>query len=237
MQSLMTLVAFLCGIGAIVASPGSGRAASEDRVRDAIVKSQRLGAHGIGYNRDSLVALSKTLTPDDLPAMLGMLKGESPVKTGVVFALASQCGAAIAPLLAEASRDDFPLAQIADARDVLRILAGFDGCSASDRESGRSAEVKLDRLERRQIERVMESVRTHREEEARVETNALKLLNPDKASEVTLEECIEVVLRSRAVLQGEKGRKSGRESLDDTVSRNAIESCYDRERKKAGLSP
>lgn len=232
MHPLKTLVALLFGIGAVAASPEGGRAASEDRVRDAIVKSQRLGAHGLGYNHDSLVALSKALTPDDLPTMLGMLKNKSSSKTGVVFALASQCGAAIAPVLAEVSHDDYPLAQMADARDSLRILAGFGGCSAADRESARSAERELERVERRKIDRVMESVRTHRSEDARVENNALKLLNPDRASEVSLEECIEVVMRSRAALQGGEGRKSSRKSVDDTLSRNAIESCYDRERKK-----
>ena len=232
MPPLVALVALLFGIGASVAFPVSSSAASEDRVRDAIVKSQRLGPHGLGYNRDSLVALSKSLTPDDLPAMLGLLKSESSSKTGVVFALASQCGAAIAPLLEEASHDDFSLAQMADARDALRILAGFDRCSPADRDAARSAGVKLERLERRQIERVMESVRTHREEDARVQKNALKLLNPEKAKEVTLEECIEVVMRSRAALQGEEGRQTSRKSVDDTLSRNAIESCYERERKE-----
>jgi hypothetical protein len=229
----MAFAVLLLGIGTAGLFPEYGSASSEDRVRDAIVRSQRLGAHGLGYNRDSLVTLSKALTPGDVPAILQLFTADSDLQTGATFALASQCGASIAPLMAEVAQDEFPLSRMSGAREALRHLAEFERCTDADHEQARAAMARIDHLEQERIDRLIRSSRQRREEDTRIENNALKLLNPEQARDVTLEECIEVVMHSRAAMRGETSGKPRSKSVDDTLSRNAIQSCYDRERKKA----
>ncbi|WP_455245088.1 hypothetical protein [Petrachloros mirabilis] len=233
MRERMVFAFLLLGIGIVGLFPEYGSANSEDRVRDAIVRSQHLGAHGLGYNRDSLVTLSKALTPGDVPAILRLFTTASRLQTGVTFALASQCGASIAPLVEAVSQNEFPLSLMSDAREALRHLSEFERCTDTDREQARAAMVQIDRMEQDRIDHLIRSARKHRGEDARIESNALKLLNPEQARDVTLEECIEVVMHSRAAMRGETSRKPRSKSVDDTLSRNAIQSCYDRDRKKS----
>lgn len=233
MRERMACAVLLLGIGALGLFPEYGSANSEERVRDALIRSQRLGVHGLGYNRDSLLTLSKTLTPGDVPAILQLFTSASQWQTGATFALASQCGTSIAPLMAAVSQNEFPLSRLSDAREALRLLAEFERCTDADREEARAAMGRIDRLEQERIDRLIRSSRQRREADARIENNALKLLNPEQAGDVTLEECIEVVMHSRAAMRGETSGKPRSKSVDDTLSRNAIQSCYDRERKKA----
>lgn len=126
MRKRMAFAVLLLGIGTVGLFPEYGSANSEDRVRDALIRSQRFGVHGLGYNRDSLLTLSKTLTPGDVPAILQLFTSASQWQAGATFALASQCGTSIAPLMAAVSQNEFPLSRISDARESLRHLAEFE---------------------------------------------------------------------------------------------------------------
>src|SRR6266852_2369593 len=75
----------------------AGDSESIERVRRIILHSRHLGAHGMGYNNQSLTTLSQKLTPADIPTLLGLL-AEKDLRVGVQFALASQCEAAIIPV-------------------------------------------------------------------------------------------------------------------------------------------
>jgi hypothetical protein len=71
---------------------------SPARVRQIILSTRHLGAHGMGYNTQSLWQLSKKLTPGDIPVLICLASGNNDVRVGAQFGLASQCGAAIEPL-------------------------------------------------------------------------------------------------------------------------------------------
>ena len=77
-------------------SPAEGPKSIE-RVRQIILHSQTLGAHGMGYSSQSLNTLSRKLTPADVPTLIG-LAADHDLHVGVQFALASQCTAALIPI-------------------------------------------------------------------------------------------------------------------------------------------
>lgn len=93
--------------------------ASDDgdaRIKQLILHSQRLGAHGLGYNADSMQELSKKLGANDIPSLIRLLKDEDvDIAAGAKFGLASQCGAAIEPVQRAAEKPyDMLLAEVAN---------------------------------------------------------------------------------------------------------------------------
>src|SRR5215471_6658473 len=70
---------------------------SKAELKTIILRSRHLGAHGMGYNDDSLTKLSRTITPDDIPNLISLL-GDRELRAGAQFALASQCEASIKPV-------------------------------------------------------------------------------------------------------------------------------------------
>ena len=93
------------------AQPQTGDSKSVEQVRGIILRSQHLGAHGVGYNRQSQNLLSHKLTSADIPTLISLLADEQ-LHTGAQFALASQCEAAIIPV-----RESVGFRQIPGARD------------------------------------------------------------------------------------------------------------------------
>src|SRR5690349_4453953 len=75
----------------------AGDSESIERVRRIILHSRHLGAHGMGYNNQSLNTLSQKLTPADIPTLVDLLADKN-LPVGVQFALASQCEAAVIPV-------------------------------------------------------------------------------------------------------------------------------------------
>src|SRR5712691_5711511 len=70
----------------------------KEKVREIILSTQHLGAHGMGYNLQSVQQMSQKLTAADVPILLELFKepiGQVPfeknVHVGVQFALASLC--------------------------------------------------------------------------------------------------------------------------------------------------
>src|SRR5215468_6971776 len=60
---------------------------SKAELKTIILRSRHLGAHGMGYNDDSLTKLSRTITPDDIPNLISLL-GDRELRVGAQFALA-----------------------------------------------------------------------------------------------------------------------------------------------------
>src|SRR5260370_42447149 len=120
---ILVLAASLC-LAANAQSP-AGNSESLERVRRIILRSQHLGAHGIGYNNQSHNTLSQKLTPGDVPTLIDLL-ADKDVRVGVQFALASQCGAAIIPVREAVIQHKMPFL---DAEDVMRLIEDFTVCT------------------------------------------------------------------------------------------------------------
>src|SRR5713226_7115895 len=98
MSSRFVFILVLSGLclAANAQSP-AGDSESIERVRRIILHSRHLGAHGMGYNNQSLNTLSQKLIPADIPTLIDLL-ADKDLSVGVQFALASQCNAAIIPV-------------------------------------------------------------------------------------------------------------------------------------------
>src|SRR5262245_11953530 len=96
-----------------------------ERVRRAILNSRHLGAHGLGYNEQSMEALSRKLTPSDIPVLVKLLEDRD-LRVGAQFALASQCEAAILPVRDAAV--DHKMSFL-DADDTISLIERFSRCS------------------------------------------------------------------------------------------------------------
>ena len=148
----------------------------------------------MGYSGQSLIELSRKLTPADIPALMPLVSDRE-LRTGVQFALASQCEAAIAPIREAAAqrRMDF-----LDAFGVMELISGFDGCTLRARERARAAQVELETLRRDYQAKAQQKTQQQADDDARIQRNALKMTqNPRQAAqELSREEREEIYRRS-----------------------------------------
>ena len=105
-------------------SPAGGPKSIE-RVRQIILHSRTLGAHGMGYSSQSLNTLSRKLTPTDIPTLIG-LAADQDLHVGAQFALASQCEAALIPVREAVMQHQLPFL---DAEDVMGLIEDFGLCT------------------------------------------------------------------------------------------------------------
>ncbi len=165
---------------------------SIDQLRHIILHSRNLGAHGMGYGSQSLNTLSRKLTPADIPPLMDLVSAKD-LHVGVQFALASQCEAALSPVrTAVIERKMFFL----DAEDVMRLIENFAACSPETqrRSSAMRSEIHLlGEAEQRQAEA---NAKERAADDARIQRNALKMLDPDQAKSLTRQEREEVYQRS-----------------------------------------
>src|SRR5262249_42600114 len=77
----------------------AGTSTDRDAIRRILLESRHLGAHGLGYNAQSHAELAKELSPAAVPTLLDLLVHDHETRVGAIFGLASQCGAAIRPIL------------------------------------------------------------------------------------------------------------------------------------------
>src|SRR5690242_18785762 len=101
--------------------PDSG---SIERVRQIILNSRTLGAHGMGYGSQSLRTLSQKLTSSDVPTLID-LSSQKDLHVGVQFALASQCEAALIPVREAVIHHEMPFPE---GQEVMRLIEDFSGC-------------------------------------------------------------------------------------------------------------
>jgi hypothetical protein len=175
---------------------------SEARVRQIILSTRHLGAHGMGYNTQSLWQLSKKLTPADIPVLLSIASGEPGISVGAQFALASQCGPSVAAVREAVVRDDAAQRKFIylDAEDTLQLISEFVRCSPEVRRQALDARDEIQRLREQEHTLIEQESKQKADDDARIQANGLKLLDPKQAKTLTREERLEVYRRSLAAM-------------------------------------
>jgi len=196
MRSRLLAFGSMCLI--LAASAWAAAQKSEARVRQIILSTRHLGAHGIGYSTTSLWQLSRKLTPADIPVLISLASGDSDLRVGAQFALASQCGASIDPVRTAASeREHF---RALSAEDTLLLLSEFEGCSSEARAQAAAARLEVRRMIEDEHQRIEQKAKHDSENDARIQANGLKLLDPEQAKTLTREERLEIFHRSLAAM-------------------------------------
>jgi hypothetical protein len=178
--------------GLLLGSCLADDATTLERQRHVILNSRHLGAHGLGYNNDSLQALSRALTPADIPKLVNLAADEE-LRVGVQFALASQCEAAIFPVREAAVEHKM---MFIDAEDIMQLIEDFDGCTPEARERAANMRSEIGTLAEIDAARLQKEAREKAAENARIQRNALKLTDPLQAKQLTREEREEIFHRS-----------------------------------------
>ena len=156
----------------------------------------------MGYGDRSMRELSRNLSPADVPSLIALLTDRT-VRVGAQFALASQCEASILPI-----REAAKLHQLnfLDASDVMDLISGFSGCPATARDAARAMRGEIDQLSQDEQARIAEESKRRAENDARIQANSIKMMDPIRAKELTREEREEVYQRSlKAMGLNEKG--------------------------------
>jgi hypothetical protein len=170
----------------------AGGPKSIERIRQIILHSRTLGAHGIGYSSQTLTTLSRKLTPTDVPTLIG-LAADHDLHVGAQFALASQCEAALIPVR-EAVMQHKVL--FLDAEDVLGLIEGFGVCTQETQQRSSAMRSEIHSLGEAEQRRSEEVAKEKAAEDARIQRNALKMLDSEQAKDLTLKEREEVYRRS-----------------------------------------
>jgi len=165
---------------------------SVERVRSIILGSQHLGAHGMGYNDQSLNILSQKLTPADIPVLIDLLPDKE-LRTGLQFGLASQCDAALLPVRDAAQDHKMPFF---DAEETMRLVESFAGCTAKAKQGAAAMRFEIHSLSEADHRRIMQEAQANAAEDARIQRNALKMMDPKQAKDLTRQEREEVFRRS-----------------------------------------
>jgi len=190
-ESVVILVlASLC-LAANAQSP-AGDSKSVEQVRHIILRSQHLGAHGMGYNNQSQKTLSHKLTPVDVPTLIHLVADED-LRVGVQFALASQCETAIIPVREAVVQHKM---LFLDAEDVMRLIEDFAVCTPQTRQRASAMRSEIHSLGEAERTRLEQEAKEKVAEDARIQRNALKITDPTQAKELTRQEREEVYRRS-----------------------------------------
>src|SRR5260370_2465869 len=130
----------------------AGHAESVERVRRVILESQHLGAHGMGYDDQSLNTLSQKLTPADISVLIDLLRDKD-LRIGIQFGLASQCEAALFALRDAALDHRMPFF---DAEDTMRLVESFAGCTAKAKQGAAAMRSEIHSLIEADHRRIMQ---------------------------------------------------------------------------------
>jgi hypothetical protein len=184
-----------------------------------ILHSRHLGAHGMGYNERSLLELSHALTPDDIPNLISLL-GNGEIRVGAEFALASQCEAALQPLREAAIQTD--KVDVLEAEDITELIAGFSQCAPETQAKARELRAEIDKTnEERQAKRALE-LQEKAKEDARIQQNALKMMDPEQKKTLTRAEREEVFRRSVKAAGLENPQTPEQKSLVERMYRTMV---------------
>jgi hypothetical protein len=163
------------------------------RVREIVLKSQRMGAHGLGYNNESLRELSQKLRPDDVAALMRLTKEkDGDVSVGAEFGLASQCEAAIDPVRRAAEKP----ADMRLAEEVLELIAKNEACTEEVRKEGTRNKNEVSAARKAYYQKRAEELAAERANDQRIQANGLKMTDPQRSKELTFDERMEVFQRS-----------------------------------------
>lgn len=186
------LACLVLGLFASLVGRADDTPKSAPELRRVILHTQHLGAHGMGYSERSLVELSEKIVPTDIPVLLDLL-GDRRLRVGVSFALASQCDAAISPVREAAVQHKM---DFLEAQDVMDLIANFRACSPEAQQKAVATRADLDTLHIADQARIAEESKRNAAEDARIQQNGLKMLDPQQASTLTRKEREEVYHRS-----------------------------------------
>jgi hypothetical protein len=175
-----------------LASNGQDGPRTRAELRNVILRTQHLGAHGMGYGEKSLSELASRLKPADIPVLLEMLD-ERRMRVGVSFALASQCEAGILPTREAAIHHTM---DFLEAQDVMDLISNFAGCSDEARHHATDMRNELATLRDADQAKVAAESKQREEDDARIQRNGLKLLDPAQAATLSRKEREEVYHRS-----------------------------------------
>jgi hypothetical protein len=151
----------------------------------------------MGYNTRSLWQLSRKLSSADIPELLSLAASDREIVVGAQFGLASQCAPAIDPVRDAALQQKM---MSIDAEDTLQLISGFERCSLETRKQASDARDDLQRQLQEQQERVEQETKQKAENDARIQANGLKLLDPEQAKTLTREQRLEIYRRSLAAM-------------------------------------
>ena len=161
-------------------------------LRIIILRTQHLGAHGMGYGERSLHELASSIQPDDVPALID-LHSERHLRTGVAFALASQCEVSIEPTRDAAIQHKM---QFFEAQQVMDLIASFEACSADSNEKATAMRSELSALSDAEQAKAAAEKKEKAENDAHIQRNGLKMADPKQAASLTRQEREEVYHRS-----------------------------------------
>jgi len=150
----------------------------------------------MGYGTRSLAQLSRKLSPADIPTLISLV-GDEDLRVGVQFALASQCEPAILPVREAAIQHKMDFLA---ASDTMDLIATFSACNPQTRNSAIQMHAELDKLRDAEYARTEQESKRKAENEARIQRNGLKLLDPEQAKTLTREERLEVFRSSLAAM-------------------------------------
>jgi len=191
------------------------------RVRGIILHSRQMGAHGMGYGERSLEELSRKIKLADIPVLLS-LASDREVGVGTQFALASQCEAAI-PAVREATvarKLDFLYAS-----DALQLVSAYKRCTPAAQNRAREAGAELDALRREDHAKTMERAKREKEEDARIQRNAVTMMQGrEQARTLSRKEREEVYRRSLKAMGLSEGgpMTSEQKELADRMYRSMV---------------
>lgn len=178
----------------LAAQSQASQAENEDarRVRKAILTSRHLGAHGLGYNEQSLEALSRKLNPSDIPILVSLL-ADRDLQVGVQFALAAQCEAAILPV--HDAAEDHKISFL-DSDDIISLIENFSRCSPETQQKATAMRTEIHTLGEIYEQKMAEEAKQRAANDQRIQNNGLKMLDPNQARTLTRQEREEVYRRS-----------------------------------------
>ncbi len=119
------------------------------------------------------------------------------MSVGAQFALAAQCDPAVPAVHDAAVRHQI---DILDAEDTLSLMAGFEKCSQDSRAKAFALRETLRQQNAEESARIEQESKQKAEDDARIQLNGLKLLDPEQANTLTHEERLEIYRRSLAAM-------------------------------------
>jgi hypothetical protein len=199
-----------------------GAAASADdgdtRVRNIILNSRHMGAHGLGYNTESMQEMAHKLRATDVPVLVRLLHDRD-VSVGAEFGLASQCAAAIEPVSKAAAQKK---ADFLASEEVMELIGENKDCSDQAKKDAAAAKANLAALREAEYERIAAEARKREENDQRIQENGLKLMDPTRRGELTLEERKEVFERSVKAAGLEHPQTQAQKDLVDKMYRTMV---------------
>jgi len=172
------LVVLLLSVSFSTVSRGNDEPRSRAELRNVILRTQHLGAHGMGYGEKSLSELASRVKPADIPVLVEMLD-ERRIRVGVSFALASQCESGIIPTREASVQHKM---SFLEAQEVMELITNFAGCSGETRQHATEMRSELSTLRDADQAKITSQATQRAEDDARIQRNGLKMLDPAQAA-------------------------------------------------------